>query len=1108
VAGLSRGEICTDKPYPYFGAFPSSADLVHYAIKAFEIPSLPVLTADYQQIRSDLVKSILYRFQLYVTELHRSGAGRAIALQLMCHPEASTFNSRVRAYILCRATAKTMDGAVREVNGFADQAFGRFPSEGMFSYGAPAWLSEADTQRVLFKNVTADQAAVDVVELRKYEDFQTTFPRPQLHYVAHRFWSDQQRDPWPALIETLSGLTRPTAIRIELTPVVLRGSGDDDFVSLAGRWFGLVAEDLERKASQGEVVRTDGVITEEMLRSGDLQIASDNAANVSYVKRGRHVFSQLLSFGDHLFSVRVLLAAEERVTESVIGGVRAALSAPTAGGEGAAVGWVRPDVIRPAEDEKREALACLQFMAQTSWGDSSAAIAPEFRKFRTLVTPEEAVGLFHLPIYDRFGQTSALSTAEFPFVIPPEALSRTRYRKEDRKISLGHLYQREKLLTPDAADEQGQPFHVTIGDLMKPSLLVGAPGSGKTNLAMSMLVQLWKVHGIPFLVLDPSTGQEFRMLLSDPSLRGDLVYYTVGDTEVAPLQFNPFSVPPGVTVRNHMTRILAAFKAAFTFVDPVPTIYEGALERLYTDARYSADGRTMRLDEKGKLDSPAPTLSSFSAAIQDEVREKAAALYEGAKESIGIIRGASTIRVNAIGRKLDYIMNVPANNGTFMQNLLRRPAIIEMGALGDSSNIALVMAFLLAQIAGHIEYAYRTNRDRQHVIFIEEAHRLLAAGDGEGVGGKSAEDINVMLAEMRKFGQGILVMDQRPSSLVGGVLDNAYVKILTRLSDRVGFDRLSDELNLNESQQRFARTRLKPGDAIVLDMQSGQPVLLHSEDVKKEMEARRLSESEERELNRANTKKFDVFPPKATRFLEPKLDAAGAAAGNTAEAKEWFGAYITSELNAFLGKMRMDAHLYHGIKKKIAEAGKGAADAKIIVDSLIEKHRGDFGVVVDGAWEKLKWAMIGKVASESSNPGVEKQSRDLGMAATPSARAAAKTIAPSRADRFSKRLEPVNAQLSREIVEMLIRGRNDAKLWYDVKGSLLPEAKAARSPTDIASEKMTGERGRFDRLTQEHWAKLMQILVDEIAAEPVSAETAKVIHEKLAAHLNDRQGLK
>ena len=44
--------------------------------------------------------------------------------------------------------------------------------------------------------------------------------------------------------------------------------------------------------------------------------------------------------------------------------------------------------------------------------------------------------------------------------------------------------------------------------------------------------------------------------------------------------------------------------------------------------------------------------------------------------------------------------------------------------------------------SGHVEYAYRDmarkGRKREHVILIEEAHRLLAGG--EGAEGKSAED--------------------------------------------------------------------------------------------------------------------------------------------------------------------------------------------------------------------------------------------------------------------------------------------------------------------------------------------------------------------------------
>lgn len=196
--------------------------------------------------------------------------------------------------------------------------------------------------------------------------------------------------------------------------------------------------------------------------------------------------------------------------------------------------------------------------------------------------------------------------------------------------------------------------------------------------------------------------------------------------------------------------------------------------------------------------------------------------------------------MNAIAKKIGHIINVAGNKGQFMQDLLKRPVIIELGGLGDSSNISLVMAFLLTQLAGHIKYAFRQDENRMSIMFIEEAHRLLGASEGGGVESKSAEDRNMMLAEVRKFGQGILVMNQRPSSLVGGVLDNAYIKILTRLSDRIGFERLSSELNLSEAHQRYARTRLRPGDAILLDRDAGQPVLMRSEDAKSAFEKMRI----------------------------------------------------------------------------------------------------------------------------------------------------------------------------------------------------------------------------------------------------------------------------
>ena len=954
---------------------------------------MPALTPEYNHSRGDLVGSILYRFQLYLSELHDATRRRAIALQIMSHPELSTLNSRIRAYVLCRSAANDLGAACADVEVFAENALRSFPQEGVFNYGSPRWLTVADTKNALFHG--EDPASIDLIEIRKFEEIQEWSQQPSLRYVPHRFWADQQRDPWQALIETLAAMRQKAAVRIELTPARLARDEGLDFVSLAGRWFEVIDEDLERKASQGEQVRTDGVVTEEMLRRTEVQRASANRATISFVRRGRHVYQQLVTFADHVFCMRVILAAQGRVPESVIGSVSAALSTPPASGDHAAIGWGRPSAVRPKPGEAPEALNSLRFMVQNRWGRSPPSPATANKvDLRSVVTPEEAVALFHLPIYDRAGQTSALSTAEAPFVIPPETLARKPgadaappgAKKKNRKISMGYLYQRETLLDGRSEEAGAQEFEVSINDLMKPSLLVGAPGSGKTNLALSLLVQLWRDHAIPFLVLDPSTGQEFRLLQADPALKDDLVVYSVGDVNGLSLQFNPLSVPPDVTVRNHTTRILAAFRAAFSMFDPVPAIYEGALERIYTDPRYIDDGRIIGMEDKGALDSPAPTLSKFAAAIQDEVQEKAISLYQGSAETIGIIRGASTIRVNAIGKKLGHIINVAGNSGDFLAKMLRRPVVIELGALGDSSNIALVMAFLLTQLAGQVEDAFRKDKTRRHLIFIEEAHRLLARGDGEGVAGKSAEDLNMMLAEVRKFGQGILVMDQRPSSLVGGVLDNAYVKILSRLSDRVGFDRLSDELNLSEAQQRFARTRLKVGDAILLDRDAGQPVLTRSADIKTRLEQDWPGDEAFKRRNAANAERSSLTPPPSFRYVEPSLGAAeapaAAAASKVGGARGWVAREIGDQAGALLETLRQNSALYHGLRDKLAGGAAEVGAAKASLDSEIENSRAEFDRFVGRIWEKLEWGLIGVVAEDGASAAVKAKIEELRDAAS------------------------------------------------------------------------------------------------------------------------------
>ncbi len=186
-----------------------------------------------------------------------------------------------------------------------------------------------------------------------------------------------------------------------------------------------------------------------------------------------------------------------------------------------------------------------------------------------------------------------------------------------------------------------------------------------------------------------------------------LVLYTLGDEEGLPFRFNPFAVPPGVTVRGHITRLLACFKAAYEMWDPLPAIYESALTRLYVSARYKWH-LDKRVTEQEAVERPFPTLADFlRQRVAAELEENVLSDYGHGTEAAGILTGASKIRVNSILNNLGHVLNVRNMDPMFFQRLLIGPVVIELGALGDPTNIALVMAFLITQLAGHIEFAHR-----------------------------------------------------------------------------------------------------------------------------------------------------------------------------------------------------------------------------------------------------------------------------------------------------------------------------------------------------------------------------------------------------------------
>jgi len=138
----------------------------------------------------------------------------------------------------------------------------------------------------------------------------------------------------------------------------------------------------------------------------------------------------------------------------------------------------------------------------------------------------------------------------------------------------------------------------TIGfflkDLTKHMLVVGTPGSGKTTFSVSLLDQLWKEHGIPFLVIEPAKNEYRALVQSIP----DLQVFTPGKNFISPFVFNPFVPPENVTLESYKSVLKTAFAAAVTMSTPLDKIFEETIDNCYSDFRWLENYTTA---DKGRI---------------------------------------------------------------------------------------------------------------------------------------------------------------------------------------------------------------------------------------------------------------------------------------------------------------------------------------------------------------------------------------------------------------------------------------------------------------------------------------------------------------------------
>jgi hypothetical protein len=357
-------------------------------------------------------------------------------------------------------------------------------------------------------------------------------------------------------------------------------------------------------------------------------------------------------------------------------------------------------------------------------------------------------------------------------------------------------------------DVAGRPvgaFRVPLDTLNRHAFVTGATGAGKSQTVRHLLEQLTGA-GIPWLAIEP-VKSEYAAMAGRIGDSGQVTVINPADPAAVPLSVNPLAPEPGYPVQAHIDMVRALFLAAFDAHEPFPQIISQALQRAYEACGWDP------VTGGGRPDAPAPPAIPTLARLQRAALEVIDDVGYG-RELQADVRGfvdvrLRSLRVGSAGRFFEG--GHPADIG----ELLRRNVVLAIEDVANDEDKAFLIGTLIIRLVEHLRLRARSGTvdGLRHVIVIEEAHRLLRA-QREGASGHAVELFASMLAEIRAYGEGIVIAEQIPAKLVPDVVKNTALKVLHRLPAHDDRQVVGAAMNLDEDQSRQV-VSLRPGEAAV-----------------------------------------------------------------------------------------------------------------------------------------------------------------------------------------------------------------------------------------------------------------------------------------------------
>ena len=386
------------------------------------------------------------------------------------------------------------------------------------------------------------------------------------------------------------------------------------------------------------------------------------------------------------------------------------------------------------------------------------------------------------------------------------ALNENEIKSANKMLQLGNIMQKKRVLDI--------PFYLDQENLSKHTFVAGVTGSGKTTTCHKLLHEA----EMPFLVIEPAKT-EYRALLEKDK---DLIVFSLGNDKLAPFRINPFELLPGENISSHIDMIKAAFTSAFPMEGSMPQIMEEAIIRCYENHGWSIE-LNENLDYGDYAYLPDcdsfPMLSELLATLKTVVDEKKFGDRLGSEYSGSLISRISNLTVGSKGSMLNCTHSID------FDFIAKNKVVLELEEMKAPEDKALIMGFILARLSTVIKKIHKVDSTYRHLTLIEEAHRLLTKVEPNGNGAKKAavETFADLLAEVRKYGEGLIIVDQIPNKLATEVLKNTNTKIIHRLLAKDDKDAVGDTMMMDDKQKEYL-SALAAGETIIYAENTERPV--------------------------------------------------------------------------------------------------------------------------------------------------------------------------------------------------------------------------------------------------------------------------------------------